>query len=380
MEQVKEGLKKNTMVIALIIVALFFTIQTDGALLLPSNITNLIAQNGYVVILAVGMLLCILTGGNIDLSVGSVVCLVGAVVGKLMVTEGVNMWVAIGVGLLVGLGIGVWQAFWIAYVRIPPFIVTLAGMLLWKGIALLVLDGLTISPMPEKYIGLFNNYVPNYVTALIVGGIICLSFIASVVIKRVKAKKNGYQQANLIGDIAKCAVITIVVMFVSYKLYSYKGLPIILILLAVIVAAYAYYTSKTVSGRYYYAVGGNENAAKLSGVKTNRVYFIAYVNMAVLSAVAALVCIARFNSAAPTAGANYEMDAIGACFIGGASAYGGIGTVPGVVIGAIFMGVLNNGMSIMGIDANWQKAVKGLVLLAAVAFDVISKRRQTKAA
>ena len=380
MEQVKEGLKKNTMVIALIIVALFFTIQTDGALLLPSNITNLIAQNGYVVILAVGMLLCILTGGNIDLSVGSVVCLVGAVVGKLMVTEGVNMWVAIGVGLLVGLGIGVWQAFWIAYVRIPPFIVTLAGMLLWKGIALLVLDGLTISPMPEKYIGLFNNYVPNYATALIVGGIICLAFIASVVMKRVKAKKNGYQQANLIGDIAKCAVITIVVMFVSYKLYSYKGLPIILILLAVIVAAYAYYTSKTVSGRYYYAVGGNENAAKLSGVKTNRVYFIAYVNMAVLSVVAALVCIARFNSAAPTAGANYEMDAIGACFIGGASAYGGIGTVPGVVIGAIFMGVLNNGMSIMGIDANWQKAVKGLVLLAAVAFDVISKRRQTKAA
>lgn len=166
-------------------------------------------------------------------------------------------------------------------------------------------------------------------------------------------------------------------MFVCIKLYSYKGLPTILILLAIIVAAYAYYTSKTVSGRYYYAVGGNKNAAKLSGVKTNRVYFIAYVNMAVLSAVAALVCIARFNSAAPTAGTNYEMDAIGACFIGGASAYGGIGTVPGVVIGAIFMGVLNNGMSIMGIDANWQKAVKGLVLLATVAFDVISKKKQS---
>lgn len=377
MSQVKETLKKNTMVIALIVVAVFFTFMTDGALLLSSNITNLIAQNGYVVILAVGMLLCILTGGNIDLSVGSIVCLVGAVVGKLMVNGGVNMWVAIGAGLLVGLLIGIWQAFWIAYVRIPPFIVTLAGMLLWRGLALIVLDGLTISPMPDSYIALFNNYIPGYVTALIAGVLICAGFIASVIWKRIKAKKNGYQQSNLYGDIAKCVIITAVVMFVCIKLYSYKGLPTILILLAIIVAAYAYYTSKTVSGRYYYAVGGNENAAKLSGVKTNRVYFIAYVNMAVLSAIAALVCIARFNSAAPTAGTNYEMDDIGACFIGGASAYGGIGTVPGVVIGAIFMGVLNNGMSIMGIDANWQKAVKGLVLLAAVAFDVISKKKQS---
>lgn len=378
MNRVKETLKKNTMIIVLLIVALFFTIRTDGALLLPSNITNLIAQNGYVVILAVGMLLCILTGGNIDLSIGSIVCLVGAVVGKLMVTEGVNMWLAIAAGLLTGLLIGIWQAFWIAYVRIPPFIVTLAGMLLWRGIALLVLDGLTISPMPDAYIGLFNNYVPGYGTALIVGAVICLVFIAAVILKRVKIKKSGYQPEGLAGDIVKCLVFSAVVMFVSYKLYSYKGLPVVLILLGIIVTAYAYYTSKTVSGRYYYAVGGNENAARLSGIKTNKVYFTAYVNMAVLSAIAGLVCIARFNSAAPTAGTNFEMDAIGACFIGGASAYGGIGTVPGVVVGAVFMGVLNNGMSIMGIDANWQKAVKGLVLLAAVAFDVISKRKQRK--
>ena len=276
MSQVKETLKKNTMVIALIVVAVFFTFMTDGALLLSSNITNLIAQNGYVVILAVGMLLCILTGGNIDLSVGSIVCLVGAVVGKLMVNGGVNMWVAIGAGLLVGLLIGIWQAFWIAYVRIPPFIVTLAGMLLWRGLALIVLDGLTISPMPDSYIALFNNYIPGYVTALIAGVLICAGFIASVIWKRIKAKKNGYQQSNLYGDIAKCVIITAVVMFVCIKLYSYKGLPTILILLAIIVAAYAYYTSKTVSGRYYYAVGGNENAAKLSGVKTNRVYLVTW--------------------------------------------------------------------------------------------------------
>ncbi len=379
MNSVKEVLKKNTMIIALVVVAIFFTWQTGGALGSASNITNLIAQNGYVVILAVGMLLCILTGGNIDLSVGSIVCLVGAIVGKLIVEQKMNIWLAMGVGLLVGLAIGIWQAFWIAYVRIPPFIVTLAGMFLWRGIALIVLDGLTISPMPDEYLATFNNYVPGRSMAVIAGAVISVGFIAFIIYKRIKTAKNHAVQTSLIGDIAKCIIVTAVLLFVSIKLSQYKGLPMILILLALVVAGYAYYTSKTVSGRYYYAVGGNEKAAKLSGVNTNKVYFIAYVNMAVLSALAALVCIARFNSAAPTAGTNYEMDAIGACFIGGASAYGGIGTVKGVVIGAIFMGVLNNGMSIMGIDANWQKAVKGLVLLAAVAFDVISKRKAKNA-
>ncbi len=379
MNSVKEVLKKNTMIIALVVVAIFFTWQTGGALGSASNITNLIAQNGYVVILAVGMLLCILTGGNIDLSVGSIVCLVGAIVGKLIVEQKMKIWLAMGVGLLVGLAIGIWQAFWIAYVRIPPFIVTLAGMFLWRGIALIVLDGLTISPMPDEYLATFNNYVPGRSMAVIAGAVISVGFIAFIIYKRIKTAKNHAVQTSLIGDIAKCIIVTAVLLFVSIKLSQYKGLPMILILLALVVAGYAYYTSKTVSGRYYYAVGGNEKAAKLSGVNTNKVYFIAYVNMAVLSALAALVCIARFNSAAPTAGTNYEMDAIGACFIGGASAYGGIGTVKGVVIGAIFMGVLNNGMSIMGIDANWQKAVKGLVLLAAVAFDVISKRKAKNA-
>ena len=372
-----EILKKYTMVLVLVLVVIMFAVNTKGVMLLPQNVNNLVAQNAYVFILATGMLFCILTGGNIDLSVGSVVCFVAAVGGKMMVLNSMNPYLTMLVMLLTGIAIGAWQGFWIAYVRIPPFIVTLAGMLAFRGLSNVVLQGQTLAPMPDSYLALFNNYIPGYVTALIAGVLICAGFIASVIWKRIKAKKNGYQQSNLYGDIAKCVIITAVVMFVCIKLYSYKGLPTILILLAIIVAAYAYYTSKTVSGRYYYAVGGNENAAKLSGVKTNRVYFIAYVNMAVLSAVAALVCIARFNSAAPTAGTNYEMDAIGACFIGGASAYGGIGTVPGVVIGAIFMGVLNNGMSIMGIDANWQKAVKGLVLLAAVAFDVISKKKQS---
>ncbi len=372
---IKEVLKKNTMVIALLLVALFFTWQTSGALLSAQNITNLIAQNSYVVILAVGMLLCILTGGNIDLSVGSIVCLIGALAGKMIVEFKMNIGVAIVFCILTGLLIGAWQAFWIAYVRIPPFIVTLAGMLLWRGVALLVLNGLTISPFPDNYLALFNSYIGAPRLALIMGIAITVLFVAFKCFSRQTKKKKGYEQENLAVEVIRTAIISVVIIALGYKLSLYKGIPMILVLLAVIVALYSYYTSKTVPGRYYYAIGGNEKAAKLSGIDTNKVYFKAYLNMAFLSAVAALVCVARFNSSAPTAGTNYEMDAIGACFIGGASAYGGIGTVPGVVIGAIFMGVLNNGMSIMGIDANWQKAVKGLVLLAAVVFDVMSKKK-----
>lgn len=372
----KAVLKKNTMIIALILLTVFFTWQTGGAILAPQNINNIFAQNSYVVILAVGMLLCILTGGNIDLSVGSIVCLVGAIAGKLIVTYHMNIYLAIILCLIVGLMIGAFQAFWIAFVRIPPFIVTLSGMLLWRGVALLVLAGLTISPFPDEYLGLFNNYVENPKTALVVGIAASIILIIMTFKNRTDKLKKGYETGNLAAEITKIAIIIAVILGISYKLSQYKGLPMILILLAVIVAIYAYYTSKTVNGRYYYAVGGNEKAAKLSGINTNLVYFKAYINMALLSAVAALVCVARFNSAAPTAGTNYEMDAIASCFIGGASAYGGIGTVPGVVVGAIFMGVLNNGMSIMGIDANWQKAVKGLVLLCAVIFDVVSKRKQ----
>lgn len=372
---IKAVLKKNTMLFALALVALFFTWQTKGALLAPQNINNLIAQNSYVVILAVGMLLCILTGGNIDLSVGSVVCLIGAIAGKLIVTYKMNIPLAIVICLIVGAAIGAAQGFWIAYVRIPPFIVTLAGMLLWRGIALLVLNGLTISPFPDEYLSIFNNYVPNAKSAIFIGIAISIIYVVVVIRNRAERQKKDYEQTNLTSEIGKTVAIVAAVMGVTYKLSQYKGIPMILVLLAVIVAAYAYYTSKTVPGRHYYAVGGNEKAAKLSGINTNKVYFKAYTNMAFLAAVAALVCVARFNSSAPTAGTNYEMDAIGSCFIGGASAYGGVGTVPGVVIGAIFMGVLNNGMSIMGIDANWQKAVKGIVLLAAVVFDVVSKKK-----
>ncbi|MBH1942248.1 sugar ABC transporter permease [Mobilitalea sibirica] len=385
MVKARELLKKNIMLVALVVITIIFAIGTEGTLLVPQNVTNLISQNGYVVVLAVGMLICILTGGNIDLSVGSVVALVGAIAGTLIVNMELNIWLSILICLAVGILIGVWQGFWIAFVRIPAFIVTLAGMMLWRGVALIVLDGLTISNFPQNYLKLFNSYVPDVfegefnVVSVLIGVVICLVIIALQIISRINKKRKGYELENLISTLIKTVAICGVIIALTVTLGRHNGFPMILILLSVVVIIYGYYTTKTVPGRYLYAMGGNEKAAKLSGIKTNKVLFLAYVNMSFLSAVAALMCVARFNSAAPTAGTNYELVAIGACFIGGASAYGGIGTVPGVVIGAIFMGVLNNGMSIMGIDSNVQKVVLGLVLLAAVAFDVISKRRSKNA-
>lgn len=386
MTKVKETLKKNTMLIALVLVLLLFQALIvsagKGSMFAPTNITNLINQNSYVVILATGMLLCILTGGNIDLSVGSVVAFVGAVAGVLIVNLGLNIYLSMFLCLLVGLSIGAWQGFWIAYMRIPPFIVTLAGMMLWRGMALLTLNGLTISPFPDKYMRYFTSFLPNtedsgkvLAVTVVVGAVVCVAVVFAEVGGRVKKLRKGYEVGSAWGTYLKVALICIVIMGVSYLLGKNKGLPVVLILIATIVLIYSYFTSKTVPGRHLYALGGNEKATKLSGINTNRVLFFAYTNMSFLAAVAALVCVARFNSAAPSAGTNYELDAIGACFIGGASAYGGTGTVGGAVIGAIFMGVLNNGMSILGIDANWQKVVKGLVLLAAVVFDVVSKKR-----
>ncbi|HOE88720.1 MAG TPA: sugar ABC transporter permease [Sphaerochaeta sp.] len=383
---IKDTVKKNTMLIVLLATMVLFQVLISssgrGSLFAPSNISNLINQNSYVVILASGMLLCILTGGNIDLSVGSVVALVGALAGTLVVNLHWNIYLSILICLLTGLAIGAWQGFWIAYVRIPPFITTLAGMLLWRGVALLILNGLTISPFPAEYTKYFNSFLPNtgdpatvFSVTVIVGVIICLVYGFWALFDRYTKKKKGYATEPFVMTLSKVILLSIAVLVVFTLLGKHKGVPVILILLAIIVLGYSYYTSRTVPGRHLYAMGGNEKAAKLSGIDTNRVLFFVYTNMGFLSAVAALVGVARFNSAAPTAGTNYEMDAIGSCFIGGASAYGGTGTIGGAIIGAIFMGVLNNGMSILGIDANWQKAVKGIVVLAAVVFDVLSKKR-----
>ena len=299
-----------------------------------------------------------------------------------MVTYKMNFVPVIIICLILGVLIGMWQGFWVAYIRIPSFIVTLAGMLLWRGVSLIILDGLTISPFPDEFKVIFNSYIPNpfggsiNIMCMLAAVLTCLAYILIFANSRRVRKKQGYVVENPIPAVMKVAVVCLMILLVAFRMAQFQGLSSILVILAIVVGIYTYYTSKTVGGRYLYAVGGNEKAAKMSGVNTNRVLFFAFTNMAFLSAVAALVCVARFNSAAPTAGKNYEMDAIASCYIGGASAYGGTGTVMGAVIGAVFMGLLNNGMSIMGVDSNWQQAIKGLVLLGAVAFDVISNRKK----
>ena len=401
-------LKRNTLLIALILVMILFEIAIQstghGSLFSPSNFTNIIYQNSYVIILAVGMLFLIIGCGNIDLSVGSIVALVGAVAGVLMVNNEYNIYMSMALCLLLGIVIGAWHGFWIAYIRIPSFIVTLAGMLLFRGLALIVLDGITINPFPADYLTMFTSYFPSFdsgyfqeqlasglsraevragMSAIVfsktmtVTAVIVIAYLVGIIYSRVSKIKKGYEVEPLYAFLFQHVLALAAIIASCVLLGENKGIPVILILIAVVVIVYAFIANKTVVGRRIYALGGNEKAAKLSGVNTSRLLFLSYVNMGLLAAVAALVCVARFNSASPMAGTGYELDAIGACFIGGASAYGGVGTVGGAVIGAIFMGVLNNGMTILGIDANWQKAVKGLVLLAAVVTDVMSKKRVT---
>lgn len=379
----KNNIRQYAMLLALVVIMALFQFLTHGILLKPQNVTNLILQNSYVIILAIGMVLCILTGGNIDLSVGSVVAIVGAITGTLIVTMKVSMPIAILIGILVGALIGIWQGFWIAYVRIPAFIVTLAGMLLFRGLTLIVLKGKTISPFPKEFLQISGGFVPDILgknshfnaTAILVSVIISALYLFLEIKKRVSKKKYGFDVLPVPFFIAQVVVILFVLNLFAFWLATYKGIPIILVILAVLIVAYSFLTTKTTFGRHIYAIGGNEKAAKLSGVNTNKVLFLTYVNMGVLSAITGIVFTARLMAATPTAGNNFELDAIAACFIGGASATGGVGTVMGAIIGALVMGVLNNGMSILGVGSDWQMAIKGSVLLAAVAFDIISKNK-----
>ena len=403
---VKTTLKGNTMMFILVGVMVLFEILIgaktgwNSHLFSPANITNIIRQNAYVAILATGMLCCILTGGNIDLSVGSVVALVGALAGVFIVNMGLPVWAAILLCLVIGTAIGAFHGFFIAFIHIPPFITTLAGMLLWRGVATIILDGKPISPFPEKFLNLFESFIPSseaakekfgefffmngwvdkytMIVTLIVSVVAVFLYLVMEIISRQRKIRKNYTVSAKSTFILKLVILSVVILILGQFLARDRGIPVILILLGVIIVAYSYFTQNTVPGRYLYAIGGNEKAARLSGVNTNNVMFFAYTNMGFISAVAALVTVARLNSAQPTAGTNYEMDAIASCFIGGASAYGGTGKVSGAVIGAIFMGVLNNGMSILGVDANWQRAVKGLVLLAAVIFDIVSKNKKGK--
>lgn len=388
MESIKNIFKKNirqyAMLIALVVIMAYFQVATNGILLVPMNVTNLILQNGYVFILAIGMTLTILTGGNIDLSVGSLCALIGAIVGTLSITMKVNIVLTIIIALVLGLAIGIWQGFWIAYIRIPAFIVTLAGMLLFRGLTITMLKGLTLAPFPESFQKISSGFVPDIFngfgtklnfTAIFVGILISFIYIFIQLKKRIKSRKSGFEISNITLFLTKIIGIVFLINLFFYWLSRYKGIPIGLIIIGILIVVYSVFTTKTVPGRYLYAMGGNEKAAKLSGINTNKVLFLSYVNMAVLSAVAGVMFSSRINSASPQAGLNFELDAIAACFIGGASAYGGVGTVVGAIIGALVMGVLNNGMSILGIGSDWQMSIKGLVLLIAVAFDVISKKK-----
>jgi putative multiple sugar transport system permease protein len=393
MVRVKEFLSKNAMLVVLLLVMVLFETMiyssTGGAtsMFAPAHLTNLILQNGYVVILATGMLLCILTGGNIDLSVGSVVALVGAIAGVFIVNWGLNPYLSIFLCLLIGTAIGAWQAFWIAYVRIPPFVTTLAGMMMFRGLAMAILGGRPIAGFPYQYRNLFISFIPdrgaaggsNLMTTMFIAIVICIIFATFLIISRARKASKGYEVDKLIWMLTRIVIISGVVLFVFSRLGANRGVPVLLMWLGAIVLIYNYYTQNTIPGRYLYAMGGNEKAARLSGINTRRMMFFAYTNMGFLSAFAALVMVARTNMAWPDLGDGFELDAIGACFIGGASAYGGVGKVGGAVIGAIFMGVLNMGMTQLGLDSNLQRIIKGAVLLGAVIFDVQSKNRKQAA-
>ena len=378
--------KKNMMVIALAIVVIFFSVSTQGKILFAQNINNLISQNGYVFVLATGMLCCILTGGNIDLAVGSVVCFTGAI-GAVIMANKLSAVLAVAVMLLVGLAIGMFQGFWIAWVSVPPFIATLAGMYTFRGLSNVVLQGYTVGINNEAFLRAFGGgadcYIPDFfhgsglnMTCMLVGVVGVVIYILLTLRGMAVRRSKGISTESAGGEIGKMVVISALLLWIFFKLSQYQGIPTVLIWIALVLLIYGYVTRKTAIGRYFYAVGGNEKATRLSGVNTKLVYFVAYANMGLLAGLAGILTVARATNAQPTFGQGYEMDAIAACFIGGASAYGGVGKIGGVIIGATLMGVINQGMSIMGISSNYQRAVKGIVLLIAVLVDVLSKKEK----
>jgi len=374
-------LGKNGIFLALIAVVVLFSFTTNGILLRPQNISNLIVQNGYILILAIGMVM-VIVAGHIDLSVGSVAAFVGAVSGVFAVQMGLPWWLSIILSLLIGALVGAWQGFWIAYVGIPAFIVTLAGMLIFRGLALVVLGNANIGSFPAEYRALGNGFLTDllgeYQVDPVTMGVAVIAVIL-LVVQQIRTRRGRQMYAQevepLVWFIAKLVLIGVGVSLFAYALATFKGIPITLIVLAALVLIYGILTNRSVFGRHIYAIGGNRHAAELSGVKTRQVDFWIFVNMGVLAALAGLVFTARLNLAGPKAGDGFELEAISAAFIGGAAVQGGVGTIGGAIIGGLIIGVLNNGMSIMGIGIEWQQAVKGLVLLLAVAFDVFNKRR-----
>ena len=373
---------------ALLVIVITFEILTDGVLLKPNSFVSLIQQNAYVIILAIGMVMVIIAT-HIDLSVGSLVAFIGGVCALLMERYGVNWILAILISLVVGLIVGCWQGFWVAYVGIPGFITTLAGMLIFRGLATVIV-GESVPITSSQFRGIARNYVPsilgfwgNLDGLTIVVGVLCVvAYAWSQISKRRRAEKVGLVAEPFTLTIIKIVIAALAIGFITYLLAAsgnaeQGGIPIMLVIVAVLVLAYNFILTRTVFGRHVYAVGGNRKAAILSGINTRRVDFLLFVHMGFLSAVAAVCMLSRLASATAQAGMEFEMDAIAACFIGGTAVTGGIGTIPGAVVGAFVMGVINQGLSIMGVDTAIVKTIKGLVLLLAVAIDIMSKRKKS---
>ena len=382
----KENLRDYGLVLALIAIMVFFQWQTGGVLFKPVNLTNIVLQNSYIIIMALGMLL-VIVAGHIDLSVGSVSGFIGACAAVLMVQYHVNPILAGLICLLVGAVIGASQGYWIAYMKIPSFIVTLAGMLVFKGLALWLLGGRSVGPFPREFQLLSAGFIPDVIgpvtvagvqlhsTTLLIGVAIVAAMLYFSLASRRSRESHGYEAEPFPLFAVKNVVISAIVLFLIYMMASYRGLPNVLIVMGLLIAFFVFLTRRMTFGRRIYAMGGNVKAAALSGVKTERLTFFVFVIMGALAALAGLIFAARLNTATPKAGLGFELDVIAAVFIGGASMAGGAGQVAGAVIGAFIMGVMNNGMSIMGVNIDWQQVIKGLVLLGAVVFDVYNKNK-----
>lgn len=373
------NLRDYGLLISLVAIMVFFQFTTDGTLLQPLNITNLILQNSYIVIMALGMLL-VIVAGHIDLSVGSIVGFIGGLAAVMMVQFKIHFIPTTIVCLIAGGLIGAAQGYWIAFLRIPSFIVTLAGMLVFKGLTLALLQGQSVGPFPPEFQMLSSGFIPDLfnvqglrTTSLLVGIAVAAVLIWRSLRNRVNVKSHRQEIRAL--WVVKNALLGAVIVYFTYLLSSYKGLPNVLIIMFALIFLYEFVTTRTIVGRRIYALGGNEKAAKLSGIRTERLSFLTFVNMGVLAALAGLIFAARLNTATPKAGLGFELDVIAACFIGGASASGGVGKVMGAVIGAFIMGVMNNGMSILGIGIDYQQVIKGVVLMFAVFIDVYQKNK-----
>ncbi len=373
---------KYSMVIILLFLLVAFQFLTEGIFLRPLNITNLVLQNSHILVLAAGMLLVVLLG-HVDLSVGSVMAFVGGISAILMVQMKISPFLAVPLCLLMGAFIGAWNGFWVAYVGIPAFIVTLAGLLMFRGLTQVVLGGTSIAPFPKIFQSLSSGYIPDFMgsgslhmTSMLIGILLTAFLIWSQWQSRNRKKKNLFEVDSMNFFVFKSILIAVTIVGMTYVFASYEGYPIILVVLGVIVAAYAFLTNKTIVGRQIYATGGNRKAAELSGIKTKKITFWVFVNMGAMAALAGMILAARLNAATPQAGNSLELDAMAAVYFGGASTSGGIGTIMGAIVGGLVMGVLNNGMSIIGVGVDWQQAIKGLILLLAVVLDLYNKKKK----